>query len=331
VKSVVQPVNFKPSTTTPVKNTNAIVNPSSGGGGGYSAEAQAQAQAQAQQAQAEAQRASMLKSMEDYLKNSSDSMFKQQEAGFMKTRDEQINGIKSAFDEAVKTGQMSIDEANQAYDGAVKQLDANLYRDSQLTNLTSFDRGLQNSQQMIALQQGDVNRKNVAQTEYATERTRRVSALNDRIASITKQKDIDVNQANTDFNYNVTGARAQADMQLNDGMFQLKQAEYDRMASLAQALASRSFNGGGGGGGSKTTKATPTYDVGDTTQMNNNFNEFVASKQTTAIDDYYNRMNTIFTPKAKTVMQTPKPILPIPSLKNNPTLTAYEKMKIMGG
>jgi polyhydroxyalkanoate synthesis regulator phasin len=288
-------------------------------GGGYSAAAQS-----------EAERNAMLKSMEDFLRNSSDAQYKQQEAGFAKTRDEQVSGIQRAFDEAVKTGQLSIEEANLAFDGAVKQLDANLYRDSQLTNISSFDRGIQNSQQMIALQQGDVARKNTQQTEFSTERTRRVNALTDRIASITKQKDLDVNQARTDYNYNITGARASADQSLNEGLFQLKQSEYSNMQAMAQALASRSFNGGGGGGGK--TQNTPSYDLGDTSSMAKNFNEFVASKQTTSYDDYVKRMQVLTSPKKTSVMDNRGSVFgSIPSLANNPTLTAYEKMKIMGG
>lgn len=317
------------SGTQAVKNTPATVNASvrssssggSGGGGGGSVASTTSANA--------AKQASMLKAMEDFLKNSSNAQYKQQEAGFARTRDQQINDIGKAFDEAVKTGKVSIEEANIAFDDAVKQLDANLYRDTQLTNITGFDRGIQNSQQLIGLQQGDTNRKNVQQTEFSVERTRRVNALNDRIASLTKQKDLDIGQAKTDYNYNITGARASADMALNEGLFQLKQTEYNNMQAMAQALASRSFSsGGGGGGGSTRTTSKPTYTVSPSKTLDNSLKEFVASKQQTSLDDYYTRRQNL---TKRSVMDTRTPLGAPVSVANNPTLSAYEKMKMFGG
>jgi hypothetical protein len=283
VKSVVQPLTFQP--TAKAQQATVV----SAGGGGVASDVVSGGGGSAGGIDATAKNAMMSK--------------------YAQARDHEILNITKAYDDAVAEGKLSQEEANEQMANAIKEINMNAYRDSQLTNTTAFDRGIQNSQQLLGLQAGDNARANGQRTSVTLERDRRVNQLKDRIANLTKQKDLDLAMANKDYDYNLAQGMA--------------------------SLASGSGGGGGGGGSTSSRKAPsskPAVSVNPSAQnLDKNFGEFIASKQNTALDDYYTKMNTIFTPKPKSVMQKTSPVLPIPSVASNPTLTAWQKMKMFGG
>jgi polyhydroxyalkanoate synthesis regulator phasin len=242
-------------------------------------------------------------------------------AGYAKTRDDAINDITKAYDDAVAEGKLSIEDARDQYAEAVKQLNHSFYTDSQLTNTTAFARGLGNSQQLLGLQMGDASRRDMAVGDAGSERDKRINQLNTRIQALTKQKGLDVAQENKDYNYNVTQATADA---------QLK---------YLQALASAGYGSGGGSGGggsyrtsnggSGTKKAASSVKSG-ASDLQNSYKSYLTTKTNTAEDAYRTRLDNL----GKSKVQNINPIVAAthnlaPASGANQNLSAYEKWKIL--
>jgi polyhydroxyalkanoate synthesis regulator phasin len=240
-------------------------------------------------------------------KKSSDAYYSAEEAGLGRTRDQALTDITKAYDDAIATGKMSEQEAQDAYNEAVKQIDAMAYRDSQLTQSVAFDRGIGNSQQLLGLMAGDNARSNNMRTDMLTERDKRINSLKDRIAQLTKQKDLDTAQTNSDYNYNLTQARANADKQY-----------YDALMS-----ASGGSGGGGGGGGSYKSSKAGNYDVSAQSNLLNSYKDFVQAKQQTALDDYQNRIQSVVR------KESPLPYTAVPTVRDNPNMSEWEKLQIL--
>lgn len=255
-------------------------------------------------------------------KKSSDYFYKGQEAGFARTRDQQIADVGKAYNDAVAEGKISIQDATDAYNQAVKDINHQSYIDSQLTNTTAFSRGIQNSQQLAGLMLGDQARANTNKNDVSTERNKRVQALNDRIAQLTKQKDLDIAQAKTDYNYNITGARADADKMYVDAQM----ANYG--GGSGGGGGGYSSGGGsrsGGGSGSKTS----SYNVTNESNLAKEYKNFTAAKKQTTLDNYNTRMNNL---GKRSVVQVNyrNPLGAPPTVANNPNMSAWEKMKLLG-
>lgn len=243
-------------------------------------------------------------------RKNADSMYASAEAGYAKTRDQALLDVTKAYNDAIAQGKLSETEAMDAYNNAVKQINESAYRDSQLTNAMAYDRGIGNSQQMLGLMAGDNARANNMRTDVLTERDKRINTLKDRIASLTKEKDLDTAQINKDYNYDITQAKSESDRYYNDFL-------------LGQASGNY---GGGGGGGSRGDRAnTDKYNVNDASGLIDQYKDFVASKSQTALDQYYNRINNV---TKRSVMDTRMPLGAPPSVASNNNLTAYQKMKM---
>lgn len=168
-----------------------------------------------------------LEDAQGFAQGARDASVAGQTAQLGQARDQQITDVKKAYEDAVEQGQMSLREAEEAFRKQTEVINQQHYQDSQITNLTAEGRGIGNSQQLLGLMAGDNSRKNTMINENMTTRDKRVADINDRIRNLTLKKDLDIGQANSNYNYGVAGAQAQADMQYNNQMFGLKQSDYE--------------------------------------------------------------------------------------------------------
>lgn len=259
---------------------------------------------------------------------SSNAYYTGAEAGFAKTRDDAIAEITKNYNQAVADGKISIQDARDAFAESVKQFDKQYYNDSQLTNTTSFARGLGNSQQMAGLMLGDASRRNTNVNDSASERDKQINALNTRIAALTSQKNADVLLENKDYNYNITQARAEANKMLFD-------AQAGMLGGGGSGGGGGYSSGGGGSsrsGSSRSTKSTGSSS-GGSGALPNAYKNYLTTKTNTALDQYNTRALNL---GKRSVVQT-KYVNPIvaathnyaPAPGRNSNLSAYDKWKIL--
>jgi hypothetical protein len=190
---------------------------------------------EAQQEESQADIDARMKAIEEFLKGSSDSFYENQEAMLDNQREQQITDLLKAYEDAIAQGEMSIDEAEEQLQANMSQINENAFNQEQLSRNMAQEMGIQNSQQSMGMRASDNQRTNEFKQDATSERDSRINTLKDRIANITKQKDLDVAQAKNDYSTGLRQAQAQADQMFNENMTNLKmedlsafrQNEYD--------------------------------------------------------------------------------------------------------
>src|SRR6185312_8922733 len=107
-----------------------------------------------------------------------------------------------------------------------KNIEKQAYQDSEMTQLHSQSRGIQNSQQMLGLMQGDNARRDSLINTNVTERDRRVADVKDRLNMIKNQSKLQMASASAQHGYGLAGARGQADAQMYQNMFNMNFDDY---------------------------------------------------------------------------------------------------------
>lgn len=151
--------------------------------------------------------------------NGRDAQISSSTAQINATRDQQIADLEKTYQDAVMNGKMSINEAQSAFEDQKKTIEAQAYSDSQATNLAGQNRGIQNSQQMLGLMQGDQAREQSLLNTNMTSRDRQVADINLRLQNLQTNRDLDVTNAVAQAGYKVTDATGQANSQYNQNMF----------------------------------------------------------------------------------------------------------------
>lgn len=170
--------------------------------------------------------AAELANMEKYLQGASDSYFKQQQATLESNLTAQISELQAAYQQAVADGQISVRDAEAQFEEQVKQIQQQAYLDAERTALYGQEMGIQNSQQMVGLMQGDMARKQSLMQEGMSERDKRINDIKDRMNAIKSQKDISIARAQADYRSALLGAEGEAQRMYNEGMFGLMRDDY---------------------------------------------------------------------------------------------------------
>jgi hypothetical protein len=174
----------------------------------------------------EAQRAIEMEALERYLSESRDSYIANQEAILQANLDMQLAELENALNQAVADGELSVREAEQQFEQQKQALEKQAYLASERTQLYGQEMGLQNSQQMVGLIQGDTARAMELSNQNMSERDKRIADIRTRIDNIRNQYRTSVNLANQQFRTGMAQAQSQADMIFNQNMFGLKQEDY---------------------------------------------------------------------------------------------------------
>lgn len=162
-----------------------------------------------------------LAQLEALLKQGANSTYESQKAQLDATLNQQLLDLQQSLEEAVANGEISIRDAHAAFEENKAEIQKQAYQNSELTALHSQDRGIQNSQQMIGLMQGDAARESSMLNKNMTERDRRVADVKDRLNMIKNQTSQQMTAAKAQHGYGLAGARGQADAQMYQNMFNL--------------------------------------------------------------------------------------------------------------
>ena len=163
---------------------------------------------------------------ENTMRDNADSFFDLQKSEFDRLLSKQISDLEMAYAEAVNSGKLSVREAEAQFEAQKSEIEQSAYQQAQSTKAYGNEMGIGHSQQMIGLQQGDNARTNTMNNTNAGDRDKRINDIRDRIDMLTKQKDLQVTQANTEYGYNIAGARAKADQQYNQSMSEFMNQDY---------------------------------------------------------------------------------------------------------
>ena len=155
-----------------------------------------------------------------------DANFMQQKAQLDSALEAQLAQLKMAYQQAVESGEISVRDAEIDFQAQKQEIEKQAYADSQRTNLYSQDMGIQNSQQMVGLMQGDNARTNSLINTNMTTRDKRVADIKTKLNTIKNQQAIDINKAQSEHMYNVLGAKASTQQQATQNMFNLLQDDY---------------------------------------------------------------------------------------------------------
>lgn len=279
-----------------------------------------------------ASKTSSMTNLQKMLKSNSDAYYKTQSGLLANQRDEAIRSINTNYQSGLKDANGLISDTNNAFADSKKQINTQAYKDSGVTDLYAYNNGIQNSQQMLAMQKGDNQRSNDAINTAMNDRDKRIADLNTRIADLKTARNSDITGANSTYSNALMSARGTADQQYNQGMFDLTNEERihqrDRSESLAdqarayaqQKALSGGYSSGGGGGGSRSS-ASPAKGGKVNSVLGGLANDYGNYKQdisTNALDAYRAKQQKI----TKGLLPTVPPAM-------NPTLSAYDNYKMI--
>lgn len=187
-------------------------------------------------------------------RSDADSYYKGQAAQANTAYNAEIASLQKALNNALAQEEISKTEANRLFDEGVASINSQSYNNSQVTDLTAHQNGINFSQQYLAQMQGDQFRTNQLQQSNTNQRNVRLTDIANRINTLRQNNDLSVAQATTSYNNNLVNLRTESDRMYNDRasslneMLYKQQLEYDLMLKQA-ALAAQSAGGSGGGGG----------------------------------------------------------------------------------
>jgi len=170
----------------------------------------------------------------NFLKDATDASYNNQQSMLEQTKNNNLTNLEKALGDANFEGEQGQKEAEKALVAEQGAINEDAYMNSQATNLSGENRGVQNSQQMLAMQQGDQRHASGLSSDARTQRDERIGGIKDRLAQIQNNYNLDVTSANKNYDTGLQGARAQSDMQFAQGMSQM---QMEQMKTALQTKA----------------------------------------------------------------------------------------------
>lgn len=168
---------------------------------------------------------SEMDAIKQMIKGNSDAYYQTQKGQLEANLAKQIADLEIAYNSAVEEGKLSVKEAERQFGANKADLKKQAYLQSEQTKAYGNDMGIQHSQQMVGLQQGDNQRMNSMNNQNMNERDNRVNTLKDRINAITKEKGIQTTLAKAQQASALTSAQGESMQMYNQGMNDLMQKE----------------------------------------------------------------------------------------------------------
>ena len=175
----------------------------------------------------------------DFYKQASEDFLDAQTANFDKQLSQQIASLEASYAEAISQGKISVRDAEAQFTAQKGEIEKQAYVNNESMKVHAQQRGIQNSQQLIGLEQGANSRTTSAITGNISERDKRVNDIKDRITALTTQKDLAIGSAQADHGYNIASAQAQASQMYNQSMGGFMQEDY--FSDKTQANAERNM------------------------------------------------------------------------------------------
>lgn len=168
---------------------------------------------------------SEMDAIKQMIKANSDAYYQTQKGQLEANLAKQIADLEIAYNSAVEEGKLSVKEAERQFGANKADLEKQAYLQSEETKAYGNDMGIQHSQQMVGLQQGDNQRINSMNNQNMSERDNRINTLKDRINAITKEKGIQTTLAKAQQASALTSAQGESMQMYNQGMSDLMQKE----------------------------------------------------------------------------------------------------------
>lgn len=181
---------------------------------------------QQQMVQNEAQK--QLQALSRYLQQSAQMQFMSQAAMLAQQRDAQIAQLEQAYADAVREGEMSVREAQEAFEAQKAEIEKQAYLQSQQTQLMAQDLGIQNSQQLLGHVSADNQVVNRMINENMTTRDKRIADIKDRIRNLQNKKNLDMVMAQKEFGTNLIRAYSDISGRMYDQQFQMQYDNFNR-------------------------------------------------------------------------------------------------------
>lgn len=177
-----------------------------------------------------------LDSQNELLQQNANTQLQSAEANYAKIRDEQIAGIQAELDQAVADGKLSVQEAETQFENQKEAIYAQNYLDSEYSKAQAQQRGIQNSQQFMGMEQTRQANTTSLLNSNMTERDSKIFQINTRLSQLSGDALRNINLARTGYNYNVAGAEADINSQMFQNQFNMSAEEYNRLQNLQGQL-----------------------------------------------------------------------------------------------
>ena len=214
-----------------------------------------------------------------------ESYYKGQSALANTNYNAEITALQQALNNALAVEETSKTDAETAFNQALADINQSAYNNSQVTDLTAHNNGINFSQQYLAQMQGDQFRTNQLNQNNTGQRNMRLAEIANRINTLKQNNSLSVAQASTSYNNNLLNLRVESDRMYNDRATSLNQMAYEQNLALARQASL----GGGGGGGSRSgsTGGTLATTKAPSNTLGKALPAFQAAKSNTQLDQYY--------------------------------------------
>lgn len=169
-----------------------------------------------------------------------DNVYKQQKGALDAVLANQINALQKAYENAVAEGQISIRDAEDAFQAQKAELEKMHYDQTEKTALYGQDMGIQFSPQVMGLMAGDEARNQKLQNSNLTDRDRKIFDVQTRLKNLATQRDLDIANTTAQHDYALAQAQAAAEGEVQGKMFsaqlgnmQAKQANQMQQDNMA--------------------------------------------------------------------------------------------------
>ena len=167
-----------------------------------------------------------MQNMQDIIEQQRQNYIQQQQAELEMIKDKRIAELQVLYQQAVSEGNMSIREAEAAFNQKKAEIEQEAYLDAERVSLYAHNSGIQNSQQMVGLMQGENARNRGLVNQNMSDRDKRIADIRDRLDAILKEKNINVANVNSEYYSGLLKANADANLAANTNMFNLLHDDY---------------------------------------------------------------------------------------------------------
>jgi hypothetical protein len=179
----------------------------------------------------------MVSNTNKYGQNAKASAKAQLDAGLT----EETTALKKTYNDAVAQGDISVRDAQIAYDKQVGNLNKQYYGEMKNANLYGNQMGMQNSNQMLGLQ-SSINERQIQNTQNsAIVRDQSIADIKTKLNALKTSTDLDIAKAQSVYNSNLARSNSEIDMNVLNQLNSLGQWKGNQLFQTQERLASQGF------------------------------------------------------------------------------------------
>ena len=164
--------------------------------------------------------------MNNSLQQNAQAQMQQQKAILDMQLKQQLASLEKAYNDAISDGKISVREAQEQFQAEKTAIEKQAYLDSERTMLYSNEMGIQNSQQMLGLMQGDNARTNELHQSARLQKEKRINDITDRLNRVKQDYTLDSGLAYNQYNSGLLNASGQINAQMYQNMFEMQRDDY---------------------------------------------------------------------------------------------------------